>query len=76
MDIRVHKRISERLEKLKATGSLSEYLIAWSGPSGALVPDVTVWRQNCQEAQLRRSLVESIGSLVPQSKIVILNDDT
>jgi hypothetical protein len=76
MDIRVHNRISKRLEKLKASGFLSEYLIAWSGPSGALVPGVTVWRRNCQEAQLRRSLSESIGNLVPLSKIVILNDET
>jgi hypothetical protein len=74
MDVQLHNRISERLEKLKASGSLSEYLIAWSGPSGALVPDVTVWRCKCQEAQLRQSLVESIGNLVPHSKIVILND--
>jgi hypothetical protein len=75
MDVHTHNRISERLEKLKARGSLSEYLIAWSGPSGQLVPDVTVWRGNCQEAQLRQTLIESIGNFVPHSRIVILRDE-
>ena len=75
MDVPTHNYILERLEALKNSGFLSEYLIAWSGPSGKLVPDVTVWPGQCQETHLRERLVDLIGKFVPHSRIVVLRDE-
>jgi hypothetical protein len=74
MDLDVHTRIAKPLEELKTCGSVSEYLIAWSGPAGQLDPKVTVWCSHCNETELRATLAQRIGSIVPQSRIAILND--
>jgi hypothetical protein len=44
MDLNIHRAIAGRLEQGKALGWLSDYLVAWHGPSGRLSPNVTVWR--------------------------------
>jgi len=44
MDLAKHEAIAGKLEAGKIAGWLSEYLVAWHGPSGRLEPEVTVWR--------------------------------
>ena len=44
MDLRALDAITGKLEASKASGWLSEYLVAWHGTRGELKPDVTVWR--------------------------------
>ena len=44
MDLDMHQAIAGKLEAGKLAGWLSEYLVAWHGPSDQLEPEVTVWR--------------------------------
>lgn len=72
MDLAKHEAIAGKLEAGKIAGWLSEYLVAWHGPSGSLEPEVTVWRSPGSSddtvlAYLRRAL----SDLVPARGIVI-----
>ena len=44
MDPSLLEAIAGRLEAGKTAGWLSDYLVAWHGPSENLAPEVTVWR--------------------------------
>jgi hypothetical protein len=62
MNLDMHQAIAGKLEAGKLAGWLSEYLVAWHGPSGHLEPEVTVWRTY---------LSGLLSDLVPARGIVI-----
>jgi hypothetical protein len=41
MDLDMHQAIAGKLEAGKLAGWLSDYLVAWHGPSDQLQPEVT-----------------------------------
>jgi hypothetical protein len=73
MDTGMHELISQRLEDLKVRGEISEYLVAWRGPSGRLSPNVTVWSPaSTFQEQLASEVQWLLGELVPSSEITII----
>jgi len=72
MDFDLHQAIAGKLEAGKLAGWLSEYLVAWHGPSDQLEPEVTVWRAPDQNDDTIRAYLSSLLSdLVPARGIVI-----
>ena len=72
MDIGLHELISQRLEDLKVSGAITEYLVAWRGPSGRLKPNVTIWSAaSTFQEQLASEVQWLLGELVPSSEITI-----
>ena len=72
MDIDLHQAIAGRLEAGKLAGWLSDYLVAWHGPSENLAPEVTVWRSaDRNDDTVKAYLAGMLGDLVPESGIVI-----
>ena len=66
MDLDLHQAIAGKLEAGKLAGWLSEYLVAWHGPSDQLQPEVTVWRAPDQNDDTIRAYLSSLLSdLVP-----------
>ena len=72
MDLDLHRAIAGKLEAGKLAGWLSEYLVAWHGPSDQLQPEVTIWRAPDQNDDTIRACLSSLLSdLVPDRGIVI-----
>lgn len=72
MDLTRHEAIADRLEEGKLAGWLSEYLVAWHGPSGQLEPNVTVWRTvDHSDDEVRRYVTESLTGVVQAGDIVV-----
>ena len=72
MDFDLHQAIAGKLEAGKLAGWLSEYLVAWHGPSGQLEPEVTVWRASDQnDDTIKAYLSNLLSDLVPAGGIVI-----
>ena len=72
MDLDMHLAIADKLEAGKLAGWLSDYLVAWHGPSGQLEPEVTVWRASGQNDDTIKAYLSSLLSdLVPARGIVI-----
>jgi len=72
MDLAKHEAIAGKLEAGKIAGWLSEYLVAWHGPSGRLEPEVTVWRSpGRNDDTVRAYLGRALSDLVPARGIVI-----
>ena len=72
MDTDLHQAIAGRLEAGKLAGWLSDYLVAWHGPSENLAPEVTVWRSaDWNDDTVKAYLAGMLGDLVPASGIVI-----
>jgi hypothetical protein len=72
MDIDLHQAIAGKLEAGKTAGWLSDYLVAWHGPSKNLAPEVTVWRSaDWNDDTVRAYLAGTLRDLVPASGIVI-----
>ena len=72
MNLDVHQAIAGKLEAGKMAGWLSEYLVAWHGPSDSLSPEVTIWRaadQNDDAVMIHLNAL--LGGLVPENGIVI-----
>jgi len=55
MNLDMHQAIAGKLEAGKLAGWLSEYLVAWHGPSDGLEPEVTVWRTSDQNDETIRA---------------------
>jgi hypothetical protein len=72
MDLSRHQAIAGKLEAGKTAGWLSEYLVAWHGPSGDLAPEVTVWRSpDWHDDTVKAYLAGLLSDLVPERGIVI-----
>ena len=72
MDLDMHLAIADKLEAGKLAGWLSEYLVAWHGPSGQLEPEVTVWRASDEnDDTIKAYLSGLLSDLVPARGIVI-----
>lgn len=72
MDLSTHEAIAGKLEKGKSDGWLSEYLVAWHGPSGHLAPNVTVWRTpDRTDDEVRTYLIRLLTGVVPARDIVV-----
>jgi hypothetical protein len=72
MDLDAHNAIAGKLEAGKAAGWLSEYLVAWHGPSDHLAPNVVVWRAHDQNNEAVRAYVNGLlADLVSERDIVI-----
>ena len=71
MDLEKHEAIAGRLEAGKIAGWLSDYLVAWHGPSDSLVPEVTVWRGDCNDETVMARVRGLLRDLVPARGIVI-----
>ena len=72
MDLDMHQTIAGKLETGKLAGWLSDYLVAWHGPSDGLMPEVTVWRSpNWNNDTVKSYLKGLLGGLVPERGIVI-----
>jgi len=72
MDLAKHEAIAGRLEAGKIAGWLSEYLVAWHGPSDRLEPEVTVWRSpDFKDETIMARLRTLLRGLVPAYGIVI-----
>lgn len=72
MDLGTHNAISGKLEECKLTGWLSDYLIAWHGPSGSLSPNVTAWSaQGRSEDEVRTYLKVLLTGIVADSDIEV-----
>lgn len=72
MNLDVHHAIADRLESGKLAGWLSDYLVAWHGPSDSLSPNVTVWSvEGRNEDAVRVHVRGLLGGLVPDRDIVI-----
>lgn len=72
MDLTKHNAIAGKLEEGKSAGWLSDYLVAWRGPSGDLAPNVTVWRTlQHSEDEVRRYVIERLTDVVPARDIIV-----
>ena len=72
MDLDMHQAIAGKLEAGKLAGWLSEYLVAWHGPSDELQPEVTIWRSpDRTDDTIRTYLGGLLKGLVPARGIVI-----
>jgi hypothetical protein len=72
MDLEMHEAIAGKLEAGKTAGLLSEYLVAWHGPSNQLEPEVTVWRSPDRNDDAVMAYLRGVLSdLVPARGIVI-----
>jgi len=72
MNVDMHQAIAGKLEVGKTAGWLSEYLVAWHGPSENLAPEVTVWRSaDWNDDTVKAYLAGLLGDLVPENGIVI-----
>ncbi len=72
MDMRRNKAIAARLEQCRIGGWLSDYLVAWHGPSGHLAPNVTVWRADGHtDDEVKNYLAELLAGIVPFGDIVV-----
>ena len=72
MNLDMHQAIACKLEAGKLAGWLSEYLVAWHGPSDGLEPEVTVWRTSDQNDETIKAYLSGLLSdLVPARGIVI-----
>lgn len=72
MDVGLHKLISDRLDQLKGRGEVTDYLVAWRGPSGQLSPNVTIWHRDAASEKLQMQIRWLIGDLVSESEIQVL----
>lgn len=72
MDLRAHNTIAGKLEEGKTRGWLSDYLVAWHGPSGHLAPNVTVWRTaDRSEDEVKLYLAGLLTGFVPWDSISV-----
>lgn len=72
MDLRIHKAIAQKLEEGLSGGWLSDYLVAWHGPSGRLAPNVTVWRADGRtDDEVRAYLDALLTGIVPAQDIEV-----
>lgn len=72
MDLSAHNTIAGKLEEGKSGGWLSDYLVAWHGPSGRLVPNVTVWcTANRTEAEVKTYVGGLLRDFVPVDSISV-----
>jgi hypothetical protein len=71
MDLDMHQAIAGKLEAGKLAGWLSEYLVAWHGPSDHLQPEVTIWRSPDRNDDIRVYVGGLLKGLVPARGIVI-----
>ena len=72
MDLLTHNAISGKLEDSKLAGWLSDYLVAWHGPSGRLLPNVTIWRsEDRSDADVRSHIARLLSGIVSDSHIEI-----
>ena len=72
MDLAMHEAIAGKLEAGKTAGWLSDYLVAWHGPSDGLVPAVTVWRSPGWNSDTVMAYLRGVlCGLVPARGIVI-----
>ena len=72
MDFDMHQAIAGKLEAGKLAGWLSDYLVAWHGPSDCLEPEVTVWRAPDHNDDAVKAYISGLLSdLVPERGIVI-----
>jgi hypothetical protein len=71
MDLDMHQAIAGKLEAGKLAGWLSEYMVAWHGPSDQLQPEVTIWRSPGRNDDIRAHLGCLLNGLVPARGIVI-----
>ena len=72
MDPSLLQAIAGKLEAGKTAGWLSDYLVAWHGPSENLEPEVTVWRSpDWHDDTVKAYLAGMLSDLVPESGIVI-----
>lgn len=75
MDLDLHQAIAGKLETGKLAGWLSEYLVAWHGPSDGLEPEVTIWRSpGHTEETIKAYLSGLLSDLVPARGIVIADN--
>jgi hypothetical protein len=72
MDTEMHKAIEGKLEASRSAGWLSDYLVAWHGPSGELLPKVSVWPRPGRSADaVRAHLSTALSGLVGAAGIVV-----
>jgi hypothetical protein len=72
MDLTKHEAIADKLEEGKLAGWLSDYLVAWHGPSGQLEPNVTVWRTiERSDEEVLRYVVERLTGVVEAQDIAV-----
>jgi len=72
MDSSLLQAIAGKLEAGKTAGWLSDYLVAWHGPSENLQPEVTIWRSaDWNDDTVRAYLAGVLSDLVPENGIVI-----
>ena len=72
MDLGALNAITGKLDASKAAGLLSEYLVAWHGTSGNLIPDVTVWRApDLSDEAVTTYLSRSLAGLVAAGNIEV-----
>jgi hypothetical protein len=75
MDLGIHTAIAGMLEASKSGGWLSDYLVAWHGPSGQLSPNVTVWHAADRTAdEVKSYIAELLAGFVPQHDITVEGD--
>jgi hypothetical protein len=71
MDLDLHQAIAGKLEAGKLAGWLSDYLVAWHGPSDGLVPEVTVWRSEESAGDIKAYVTGVLRGLVPERGIIV-----
>ena len=74
MDLDMHQAIAGKLEAGKTAGWLSEYLVAWHGPSDRLEPEVTVWRSPDQDDDAIRAYLSGLLSDLVLVREIIIAD--
>jgi len=72
LDLEAHEAIAGKLEAGKTAGWLSDYLVAWHGPSDGLKPEVTVWcAPDFNDETIMTRVRALLRGLVPACGIVI-----
>lgn len=75
MNVALHDAIADKLEPMKSSGLLSEYLISWVGTADHHDPNVTVWvGARVPQERLKGVVTCSLAGLVPASLITIALD--
>lgn len=74
VDLLRHEMISGKLEEGMVGGWLSDYLVAWHGPSGSLAPNVTAWcAAERTPAEVEHYLASVLAGIVPAAAISVEN---
>lgn len=75
MNAQVHFDILRRLDTIKSSGLIIDYLVSWVGFAGKLDPKVCSWTTSGRHIHaVRERVMSSLEGLVPTENIIVKID--